>query len=84
MAKQAGTLVTFRVEDELKEQFVRAAEQNHQSTSQALRDLVTQYVVDARQKEIARQVANINANSDDEEEAMRFIAALSIDTDDGD
>lgn len=83
MAKQAGTLVTFRVEDELKEQFVRAAEQNRQSTSQALRDLVTQYVVDARQKEIARQVANINANSD-EEEAMRFIAALSIDNDDGD
>ncbi|MCL6706821.1 hypothetical protein M8R20_07410 [Pseudomonas sp. R2.Fl] len=84
MAKDSGALISFRVENDLKEQFVRAAGQNKQSTSRVLRDLVQSYVADERRKEIARQVANINAQKDDEEDVMRFIAAVGTSSGDDD
>ena len=71
-------MVTTRLEPELKDEFVRIAEINKQSTSDVLRKLIQRYVDEAHERELVRQTANIRANTAEEDEAMQWIAAYGV------
>lgn len=78
MTKQNfSTLPSTRVDPDVREQFLRAAQQNHQTPSEAMRDAALQYIKKSRNAELARQAANIRANTEDEEDVMRWIEAHS-------
>ncbi|YCI05534.1 hypothetical protein M1D34_19125 [Ensifer sp. D2-11] len=79
-----STLPSTRVDPDVREQFLRAAEQNHQTPSEAMREAALQYIRKARKKELERQAANIRANREDEEDVMRWIEAHSVGISDDD
>lgn len=74
MAK-AATLISTRVDESFKEQFIRAAELNRETPSEALRRLAEAYVREARRKRIAQDAAEISANTADEEDVLSWISA---------
>jgi len=73
MAK-AATLISTRVEESFKEQFIRAAELNRETPSEALRRLAEDYVKAARRRRIAEDAAEIRAG-EDEADVLDWIAA---------
>jgi predicted transcriptional regulator len=82
MARQSASLISTRVDETLKQQFVRSAEFNHQSPSEALRQAIQTYVRDARKAALERDSAAIRANGEDEADVLNWIAAHSA-ADDG-
>jgi predicted transcriptional regulator len=79
MAKPSfSTLPSTRVAPDIRDQFLKAAQQNHQTPSEAMREAALQYIKRSRNAELARQAANIRANREDEEDVMRWIEAHSV------
>ena len=73
-----ASLMSFRIDDALKEQFLKAAHLKEQSQSEAVREALLSYVRRARNEQMKLAAERIRANREDEEDAMRFIAAASL------
>ncbi len=78
----ARALMSFlsgtRVEEGLKEEFLKATETNHEKPSDALRALLKEYVARTKAAEIRRQSAIIREDQEEHEDTMHWIAAHSV------
>ena len=77
MAKTAAVL-SIRLDENVKAEFIQAAESNHRAPNEVLRDLIGDYVKAARLKQLQREAAEINADKAEEEEVMRWIETYSV------
>ena len=77
MAKTAAVL-SIRLDETVKAEFIQAAESNHRAPNEVLRDLIGDYVKAERLKQLQREAAEINADKAEEEEVMRWIETYSV------
>lgn len=73
-----ASLMSFRVDNTLKEQFLEAAHLKEQTQSEAVREALLSYVKRVRNQQMRLAAERIRANREDEDDAMRFIAAVSV------
>lgn len=66
-----------RIDPDLREEFVSAAESNNQSASEAMRDAIRLYIRRAKEQRIREQAERIRANVDEENDVMIWIAEHS-------
>ncbi|WP_195909672.1 hypothetical protein [Rhizobium tubonense] len=78
MTKQSTSLVSARIDESLKRQFVQSAELNRESPSEALRHAIQNYVREARKAALENSGASIRANASDETDVLNWIAAHSV------
>lgn len=67
-----ASLMNVRVDDDLKEHFITAAEAKRQSQSEAMRDALLLYIKRARNEQLRDASARIRASGEDEEDALRW------------
>jgi hypothetical protein len=75
---RASFLSGTRVEEGLKEEFLKAVEINHEKPSEALRALLAEYVERTKAAELRRQSAIIREDGEEEAEAMHWISVHSL------
>ncbi|MCL6706990.1 ribbon-helix-helix domain-containing protein [Pseudomonas sp. R2.Fl] len=78
-------LMTLRVDDDLKEQFLEAAKSMNQNQSDAMRDALARYIRSARFKamrEAAERLSNNPAVQADDRDVMNEMAAYRSSGDD--
>lgn len=75
-------LPSTRIDPALRDEFLREAKNNHQTTSEAVREAITAYIRRAKEHRIREQAIRIRADTEEEEDVMRFIAENSVAFDD--
>lgn len=77
-----ASLMNFRVDDDLKDRFIQAAETRHQTQSEAMREALLLYVKRVRNEQLRDAAERIRLNREDEEDVMRWLDAHRVDLDD--
>ncbi|WP_438749881.1 ribbon-helix-helix protein, CopG family [Pararhizobium sp. O133] len=77
-----ASLMSLRVDDALKEQFLEAANLNQQSQSEAMREALKVYVQNTRDQKMREAAARIRANVEHEAEIMEWLAEYRVMRDD--
>lgn len=80
IARPRETTLNLRVDAALKQEFVSEAEAEDRPVSEVLRELMRDYVDEARQRRFAaeaRRQSELIAASEDEAEVMRWIKDVS-------
>ncbi|WP_075290329.1 ribbon-helix-helix protein, CopG family [Pararhizobium arenae] len=67
------TLMSFRVDDDLKKSFTKAAISKQQSQSDAIREALLLYIKRVRNEELQAAAVRIRGNRGDEEDALHLI-----------
>ncbi|WP_454851351.1 hypothetical protein [Rhizobium binxianense] len=78
MAKSATQLISTRIDEHLKEQFVESVRLNQQTPSEVLRRFIEDYVRETERELIRRDAAEIRANKDDEEDVLNWLGTISV------
>jgi metal-responsive CopG/Arc/MetJ family transcriptional regulator len=84
MAKAMNSVSKTRIDPDLRDEFMRAAQSNAQTTSEAMRDAIRLYIKRAKEQRFREQAERISANVEQETEIMTWIAEHSapLDSDD--
>jgi len=72
-----ASLVSFRIDDQLKNEFTRAAESRHLSQSDAIREALVQFVRRIRNEQMRDAAERIRQNRQEEADVMSWIASVS-------
>jgi len=73
-----ASLMSFRVDDDLRDRFTEAAETKHQTQSDAIREALLLYVKRVRNEQLRDAAARIRQHREDEDDVMRWIEAHSV------
>jgi len=73
-----ASLMSFRVDDDLRDRFTEAAETKHQTQSDAMREALLLYVKRVRNEQLRDAAARIRQHRKDEDDVMRWIEAHSV------
>ncbi len=79
-SQHAGTTFTFRIDPDLKQEFMAVTETENKPVSQVLRDLMAAYVERKKRKQFemeARRQSKLIASSPEEAEVMDWISAVT-------
>ncbi|WP_454850619.1 ribbon-helix-helix protein, CopG family [Rhizobium binxianense] len=72
-----ASLMSFRIDEDLKDQFAEAAQTRHLTQSEAIREALTQYVRRVRNEQMRDAAIRIRRHGEEEADIMRWLSSVS-------